>query len=67
MQILYHLKAFEAEFVGQGIDENRTIIDTLEIGWRLLRLLPREELDRINTKVLDQYYALSTEENAETD
>ncbi|MBQ6888204.1 MAG: V-type ATP synthase subunit B [Lachnospiraceae bacterium] len=60
-------KAFEAEFVGQGIDENRTIIDTLEIGWRLLRLLPREELDRINTKVLDQYYALSTEENAETD
>ncbi len=51
-------KAFETEFVGQGINENRTIIDTLEIGWRLLRLLPREELDRINTKVLDEYYEL---------
>lgn len=49
-------KAFETEFVGQGADENRTIIDTLEIGWKLLRLLPREELDRINTKVLDKYY-----------
>ena len=51
-------KAFETEFVGQGINENRTIIDTLEIGWRLLRQLPREELDRINTKVLDEYYEL---------
>lgn len=49
-------KAFEGEFVGQGMNENRTITDTLEIGWKLLRLLPREELDRINTKVLDEYY-----------
>lgn len=54
-------KAFEARFVGQGIDENRTIIDTLEIGWELLRLLPREELDRINTKILDKYYTRSEE------
>ncbi len=48
--------AFEKEFVGQGPNENRTILDTLDIGWRLLRLLPREELDRINTKILDKYY-----------
>ncbi len=48
--------AFEGEFVGQGANENRTINDTLEIGWSLLRLLPREELDRINTKILDEYY-----------
>jgi len=48
--------AFEGEFVGQGANENRTINDTLEIGWSLLRLLPREELDRINTKLLDEYY-----------
>ena len=48
--------AFEGEFVGQGANENRTIEDTLEIGWSLLRLLPREELDRINTKILDEYY-----------
>ena len=31
-------------------------LDTLDIGWKLLGLLPREELDRIDTKVLDQYY-----------
>lgn len=47
---------FESKFVGQGEEENRTIIDTLELGWSLLRLLPKEELDRINTKILDEYY-----------
>ena len=49
-------KAFEQEFVGQGKNENRSIIDTLEKGWELLGMLPREELDRIDTKVLDKYY-----------
>ncbi len=57
-------KAFETQFVGQGINENRTIIDTLEIGWKLLRLLPREELDRINTKILDKYYDRPEDEKA---
>ena len=47
---------FEKYFVGQREDENRTIIDTLEIGWSLLRMLPREELDRVDTKILDEYY-----------
>ena len=47
---------FERRFVGQSPTENRTIIDTLTIGWELLGLLPREELDRIDTKVLDVYY-----------
>ena len=56
-------KAFESRFVGQGENENRTIIDTLTIGWELLRMLSREELDRIDTKILDQYYdAPSSEE-----
>lgn len=36
--------------------ENRTITETLDIGWKLLGLLPKEELDRIDTKVLNQYY-----------
>lgn len=49
-------KAFEAEFIGQGAEENRTILDTLNLGWKLLRMLPREELDRIDTKILEQYY-----------
>jgi len=48
--------AFEREFVGQGSMENRTITETLDIGWKLLGLLPKEELDRIDTKVLNQYY-----------
>lgn len=48
--------AFEREFVGQGQNENRTIIETLDKGWALLAMLPREELDRIDTKVLDKYY-----------
>lgn len=48
--------AFEHEFVGQGEAENRTIEDTLKIGWELLGILPKEELDRIDTKILNQYY-----------
>ena len=49
-------EAFEHEFVGQGEEENRTIEETLDKGWELLRMLPREELDRIDTKILDKYY-----------
>lgn len=48
--------AFEQQFVGQGPNENRTIDETLDIGWSLLKILPREELDRIDTKILDKYY-----------
>ena len=47
---------FEKHFIGQGMEENRSIEETLDIGWKLLGLLPREELDRIDTKILDQYY-----------
>ena len=55
-------KAFENTFVGQGEEENRTILQTLEIGWNLLRMLPREELDRIDTRILDQYYDVARDE-----
>lgn len=48
--------AFEQEFVGQGRNENRTIEETLDIGWKLLHILPREELDRIDTKILEKYW-----------
>jgi len=48
--------AFEDSFIGQGEEENRTIIQTLNKGWELLRMLPYEELDRIDTKILEQYY-----------
>ena len=49
-------KEFENRFVGQGDHTNRNILETLTIGWELLGLLPRGELDRVDTKVLDQYY-----------
>ena len=42
--------------MGQKADENRTILDTLDKGWELLGMIPREELDRIDTKILDKYY-----------
>lgn len=47
---------FEKEYVSQGFDTNRTIEDTLNIGWKLLRLLPRSELKRIKDNFLDEYY-----------
>lgn len=49
-------KEFETRFIGQGEEENRSVLQTLDIGWELLRMLPREELDRIDTKLLDKYY-----------
>jgi V/A-type H+-transporting ATPase subunit B len=49
-------KAFEQEYVNQGLTENRTIETTLDIGWRLLSLLPQEELTRVTQKELDQFY-----------
>ena len=48
--------AFEQEFVAQGSSENRSMEETLDIGWRLLHILPREELDRIDTKILEKFY-----------
>ena len=48
--------AFEKEYVSQGYDTNRSIEETLDIGWKLLRILPRSELKRIRDVYLDQYY-----------
>ena len=49
-------RAFEREFVNQGINENRTIEQTLDIGWRLLGMLPKEELTRLSLDELEKYY-----------
>ena len=45
--------AFEKEYVSQGYDTDRPIEETLEIGWKLLSMLPRSELKRIDDKFLD--------------
>lgn len=49
-------KAFEGRFLSQSFTENRSIEQTLDLGWSLLALLPREELDRVDDKLLDKYY-----------
>lgn len=48
--------AFEEEYVSQGYNTNRSIEETLDLGWRLLSILPRTELKRIRDELLDQYY-----------
>ena len=47
---------FEKEYVSQGYTTNRSIEETLDLGWELLRVLPRAELKRIDDKFLDMYY-----------
>ena len=49
-------RLFDEKFIRQREDENRSMEQTLDLGWRLLSTLPREELDRIDDKLLDQYY-----------
>ena len=47
---------FEKRYVSQGYKTDRSIEETLDIGWELLRILPRSELKRINEAMLDEYY-----------
>ncbi len=47
---------FEKQYVSQGYDANRSIEETLAVGWKLLSILPRSELKRIKDKYLDEYY-----------
>lgn len=47
---------FERRYVSQGYDADRSIEQTLDLGWELLRILPRSELKRISDELLEQYY-----------
>lgn len=49
-------KEFEDRFINQGFYENRTIDETLDLGWELLSLLERKELDRVDEAILDKHY-----------
>ncbi len=51
---------FEKKYVNQSRLENRQILQTLELGWDILGLLPKSELDRIDTEVLNKYYRQKT-------
>ncbi len=48
--------AFEKQFVNQDRNENRSMEETLNIGWRLISMLPVDELTRVSTEEIDQYY-----------
>ena len=49
-------RQFESNFVTQGADTDRSIDQTLETGWRILGVLPKEELDRVDAVLLKKYY-----------
>lgn len=51
--------AFEEDYVSQGYENDRSIEETLDIGWKLLSILPRSELKRIKDEYLDEYYGKS--------
>jgi len=53
---LKFMERFEKEFISQGFDENRDIEETLNIGWRLLSILPEAELARIDPAIIKKYH-----------
>ncbi|WP_121741680.1 ATP synthase subunit B [Natronorubrum halophilum] len=56
---------FETEFVQQGYDTNRSIDDTIELGWDLLSELPKESLNRIDEDLIEEHYREDEAEAAE--
>lgn len=48
--------AFEKEYINQGFYENRSIEETLDLGWKLLSILPRSEMKRIKPELVDKYF-----------
>ena len=54
--MFFRLRAFEAEYVNQGFYEDRSIEETLDLGWKLLSILPRSEMKRIKPAILDKYW-----------
>jgi V-type H+-transporting ATPase subunit B len=59
---LEFLDRFEKEFVGQGSYESRTIFESLDIAWDLLRIFPKESLNRISPKILAEFYSRKAKE-----
>ncbi|KAM0106335.1 Vacuolar ATP synthase subunit B [Aspergillus fumigatus] len=56
---LEFLEKFERTFISQGPYESRTIFESLDIAWNLLRIYPKELLNRIPKRTLDEFYARS--------
>lgn len=56
-------KSFDEQYVNQGYTNNRTIIETLDLGWKLLKIIPRGELKRIRFEFLEKYLARDKKNN----
>lgn len=56
---LEFLEKFERSFIAQGAYESRTIFESLDLAWSLLRIYPKELLNRIPAKVINEFYARS--------
>lgn len=54
-------RAFEERFVAQGFNENRSIVETLDLGWEILSILPEKELDRMKPEMIQKYYKYNKE------
>ena len=55
-------KLFESKFITQGFKENRSIEESLDLGWEILGTLPRIDLDRVPEEILDKYYVSRVED-----
>ena len=53
---------FEKQYVSQGFDVNRDIEETLDLGWKLLKILPKSELKRIRDEYIEKYLGSDEEE-----
>ena len=55
LQYAHFADEFERRYVSQGNEENRSIEETLDLGWQLLSLLPKSELKRIKPEYIEKY------------
>jgi len=54
-------RELEGKFIAQGKNENRSINETLDLGWHILSILPVTELDRMKTELIEKYYDYNRE------
>ena len=56
--------AFEEQYINQGFNENRSIEETLDLGWKLLSILPRSEMKRIKPELVEKYWPSNNSNNS---
>ena len=62
---LEFMERFDREFVSQGAYETRSIFDSLDLGWSLLRVMPKEMLSRVNPKIIKEFYSRKSKASGE--